>query len=617
MATPSKKGGTESDQLLSEFNSTYDAITSMLESLKAGPGDTPPPPQQQQQQQQPQQQPQLPRAASAFGARSLQRRRSSAAEAPAATAVRPRTAAGFGGAPRALVDKIDMYRSSKEARRELAARLQAESGADAATTSGINRGINFIMANRACLSARGALAAAAPLAGSGGSGGDPFSGSMQDRSWDAVGSRSRRAADVAAAGAAPQQQRVAQASSAGGAGPPAPWAHYDATPPLPSGSSQLAIAVLGGGGGPSGCSTPVAGSGGAAGFRGGAATPGSARPATAGAGGAAGGYGAGSPPPGVGQLNVESAGGQSRLGPGSPTRNSGSSRPGTANASPSHTTSRPGTANASPSRPGTASGRPATGSRRPSFLERGASPFHGFTASFPSTPAGRLRPGSACPSPNAARRLTLEGWEAAGGGSTGGSNPDSPGDFRLEHKALRVVLTSRPAAGGSPTALPSFLEEQQYLVERRNEHGEEVRERYAKQTEDKIAQIAWSAGGRQRKAEEEAARRAANAEMVEIERRRNTWLGVTNVSAKLVFVVEQLIKDRAARPWRTIQKRAALTIAIWYKRVLLLRRQRQMVTLIMTLNRLMRNTAGGIRERVRSSSAHRIVALMQVRVLQV
>eukprot|EP00955_Chlamydomonas_euryale_P073150 361630-Chlamydomonas_euryale.AAC.13 len=69
-------------------------------------------------------------------------------------------------------------------------------------------------------------------------------------------------------------------------------------------------------------------------------------------------------------------------------------------------------------------------------------------------------------------------------------------------------------------------------------------------------------------AEEEQARRAAEAALAELEERRCLWLGIAAASHKLVFVVEQLSCDRASRPWRQLRKDAALTIATWYKGVL-------------------------------------------------
>jgi hypothetical protein len=129
---------------------------------------------------------------------------------------------------------------------------------------------------------------------------------------------------------------------------------------------------------------------------------------------------------------------------------------------------------------------------------------------------------------------------------------------------MRVVITSRPATGGSPTLMEPFLSEHRLLTSARAEHGEEVRQRHLEVEAEERRKREWEAGKRARAAEEEARCQAEAEAAREQMTKVHSWGGICHLLGYSVhYLVNALDKDRKARPIRAQRKAAALVIASW------------------------------------------------------
>ncbi|GAX79185.1 hypothetical protein CEUSTIGMA_g6625.t1 [Chlamydomonas eustigma] len=180
--------------------------------------------------------------------------------------------------------------------------------------------------------------------------------------------------------------------------------------------------------------------------------------------------------------------------------------------------------------------------------------------------------------------------------------PSSP-----QLQAFRALLTSRPATGGSPTALGRFISERQLLHLSHDERAAEVRARHEELVQRKV----WEAGKKERKLKEELQRAQEYEQSVEEHERKTQWSGILLLSCKMNILITQMWEDRLARPMREKRKKAAVKIASWYKRILIRRRHTEFLRLVKTLKAGIRRHLPRQKEHIRQRAALRVVNILK------
>ncbi|GAX78399.1 hypothetical protein CEUSTIGMA_g5841.t1 [Chlamydomonas eustigma] len=211
-------------------------------------------------------------------------------------------------------------------------------------------------------------------------------------------------------------------------------------------------------------------------------------------------------------------------------------------------------------------------------------------------------------------------WGAAGGSPAlsliRGASLSAAASLQLqlpEHRALRTMITSRPATGGSPSTREPFLSERRYLEASRVEHAAEVAERRAIVTAEAAERRNLEATKRDRKMEELMISQEERTREEELMERRRVWAGICNLGFKMKFLVKVLNGDRGVRPLREMRKECAVRIASWYKHILIKRRTRELLQLINKMRRAMARYLPHLKEHVREVAGLRIIEFMRAK----
>ncbi|KAG2423144.1 hypothetical protein HXX76_015529 [Chlamydomonas incerta] len=207
-----------------------------------------------------------------------------------------------------------------------------------------------------------------------------------------------------------------------------------------------------------------------------------------------------------------------------------------------------------------------------------------------------------------------QAWAAAGlhGGPPEGSVVGSSmAGYGVDSRRLRLVLSSRPASGGSPTRRREFIAEHAAIRAERAAHAADVRERAWALEEHRRRTIAMAAEVRAQQRREEEARQAEAKAAAELQERQRGWTAIVGLCSKLAFIAEQVQEDRRVRSLRALRKAAAVKIATWYKGILLRRRHRELVELVQRLRRLVLPYVATQKVALRQRCALRLVEFMQ------
>eukprot|EP00198_Chlamydomonas_reinhardtii_P012777 XP_001702114.1 predicted protein [Chlamydomonas reinhardtii] len=267
----------------------------------------------------------------------------------------------------------------------------------------------------------------------------------------------------------------------------------------------------------------------------------------------------------------------------------------------------PPTATGSGAHPGLSLNLPQSPYRPGSGMPHSAyGPYSPYTASGAHANGGGTQPGSL--------GGYFQAWAAAGshGGPPEGSVVGSSmAGYGVDSRRLRLVLSSRPASGGSPTRRREFIAEHATIRAERAAHAAEVRERAWALEEHRRRTIAMAAEVRAQQRREEEARQAEAKAAAELQERQRGWTAIVGLCSKLAFIAEQVQEDRRVRSLRALRKEAAVRIATWYKGILLRRRQRELVELVQRLRRLVMPYVATQKVALRQRCAMRLVDFMQ------
>ncbi|KAF5828825.1 hypothetical protein DUNSADRAFT_17006 [Dunaliella salina] len=174
-------------------------------------------------------------------------------------------------------------------------------------------------------------------------------------------------------------------------------------------------------------------------------------------------------------------------------------------------------------------------------------------------------------------------------------------------RELRLLLTSRPGGGGSPTKRSEFNMQYKVLAAKRERQLIEAKMRkegleWARLTQsEQEAKLKAEAEETERRMKEQAQRK------MELIYRHRSWLGTCSLASKLWYIADCVKKDREVHPMRELRRRAATTIAEWYKTLLHKRKLMQLVQLQLRLQKLLAPCIAAKRAQVRQRCGERIL----------
>mmetsp|Transcript_11795 Transcript_11795/g.32137 ORF Transcript_11795/g.32137 Transcript_11795/m.32137 type:complete len:954 (+) Transcript_11795:177-3038(+) len=174
-------------------------------------------------------------------------------------------------------------------------------------------------------------------------------------------------------------------------------------------------------------------------------------------------------------------------------------------------------------------------------------------------------------------------------------------------RELRLLLTSRPGGGGSPTKRTEFNIQYKVLAMKRERQLNEAKMRkedleWARLNQsEQEAKLKAEAEETEQRIKEHAQRK------MELIHRHRTWLGTCSLASKLWYIADCVKKDREVHPMRELRRRAAATIADWYKALLDKRKSMQLVQLQFKLQKILAPYIAAKRAQVRQRCGERIL----------